>query len=81
MTQINLTQLREEAQAYIDRQDLWDNGPNAQGFFMAHDVLALIDTAEAAIHLNEHLAMIGGGRKTESAYYRLRETLNNYTTT
>jgi hypothetical protein len=40
---------------------------------------ALIDTAEAAVELSGHLVMIGGGRKTESAYYRLRETLNRYT--
>jgi hypothetical protein len=70
---INLTKLRHDIRLSKDAGYPID--------ITAKQALALIDTAEAAIDLLEHLAMIGGGQKVEQRYLRLRETLNHYTTT
>jgi hypothetical protein len=72
-TPINLTKLRHDIRLSKDAGYPID--------ITAKQALALIDTAEAAIDLLEHLAMIGGGQKVEQRYLRLRETLNHYTTT
>jgi hypothetical protein len=84
---INLTQLRERANYTKDHSEwhLREDGTSLESIpdMEVHpdELLALIDTAEAAIDLLEHLAMIGGGQKVEQRYLRLRETLNHYTTT
>jgi hypothetical protein len=68
-TPINLTQLRTLRSTYDDHELV---------MIPRSTLLALIDTAEAAIALMDETKLMAG---VEADYDRLRETLNHYTTT
>jgi hypothetical protein len=70
-TPINLTQLRERV--INPQSSAW---PCTQS-----ELLALIDTAEAALPLADKLHIIAASGKRRRQVDRLRETLNPYTTT
>jgi hypothetical protein len=74
--QINLTQLREQA-AYARDDERWTNGMAELPY---QHLLALIDSAEAAIELEARTPFVTT-REQKAALDCLRETLNRYNTT
>jgi hypothetical protein len=84
-TPINLTQAKERRYSYWEKVILSDGHPSMVETDCTDEVLALIDTAEAAIEAADAWDSVAiypegafGIEECETKHARLRQTLNHY---